>query len=905
MAKIELDEIAGPNGGEESRRLALHWTDQLKTVTDQAEYKRWLKRGQDIEKRYRDERNRTDEEGQRRYNALWSNVEILKPALYGKCPQPVAERRFKDKDPTGRSAAQMLERALRNEIEICGFNEALQQAVSDYLLPGRGTVWVRYEPEIEESVSLPPVTETDLRDSEGNILVGKDAAGYGQQSDTSADRGTQNPGDIREGSTDEGEDEGEPEEPTEEPEDKEELEEEKLFDTGDRIIRESTPVDYVNWRDFITLPVKARVWKEVTAVGKRVYLSRNQMIKRFGKEIGKGIPIERDTRGQATQFTTMQSIGDEDKAQIWEIWDRDTETVYWVAENYPYLCDKKEDPLNLENFFPCPPPIYANSTTSSLTPVPDFIQYQDQATQIDELTQRIALVTKALKVAGVYNAAAHGIQRLFNESVENELIPVDDWAAFSEKGGIQGNLSFIPINDIMLILNELMKAKDMQVQEMDRLTGITDIMRGTTDARETLGGQRLKSNSAGTRLTSRQNEIARFARDTVRIMADIMCQHFSPPSLIEISGALYEEGLGPDDMPPLNDLLNKGAPTPGSQPTPGLPGQPQAPTSGALPAPGQPGAGPGAPPPAPGMPPPAGPPLGIPGAPPQGEHQRFAEQWVQRQQMMEQQIPWQLVHKLQALQRIKKAIDLLRDERVRGFRVDIEVDSTIFPDAEQEKQDRTQFIAGITQFLQVATVLGSQMPIAIPMLGKLLQFGVRGYRVGRDLETTIEEFSDAAIIQAQLAQKQAQNQPNPEQQKIEIEKVKALSQVQTDQAKIKNDAARAQADVQTEQIRAQSQRDTGMLDIQRQREQSQAEVQDRHMEMAAKTHETQSKIQQTQMATEAEKQSHEMEMRMKQTEVMIELLKYQLEQYKAQMAAQHASMMPAMPTGPTEGPGNA
>ena len=46
---------------------------------------------------------------------------------------------------------------------------------------------------------------------------------------------------------------------------------------------------------------------------------------------------------------------------------------------------------------------------------------------------------------------------------------------------------------------------------MDRLTGITDIMRGTTDARETLGGQRLKSNSAGTRLQRRQNEAARLS----------------------------------------------------------------------------------------------------------------------------------------------------------------------------------------------------------------------------------------------------------------------------------------------------------------------------------------------------------------------------------------------------------
>ena len=87
-------------------------------------------------KRYRDERYRvSNEDGARRYSSYGLNVEILKPALYGRVPIPIAERRFKDKDPTGRGAAQIIERALRNEVEICGYHEAMGQAVNDYLLP--------------------------------------------------------------------------------------------------------------------------------------------------------------------------------------------------------------------------------------------------------------------------------------------------------------------------------------------------------------------------------------------------------------------------------------------------------------------------------------------------------------------------------------------------------------------------------------------------------------------------------------------------------------------------------------------------------------------------------------------------------------------------------------------------
>ena len=78
---------------------------------------------------------------------------------------------------------------------------------------------------------------------------------------------------------------------------------------------------------------------------------------------------------------------------VYEIWNKDDGKVYWVADGYPHLCDVQEDPLKLENFFPTPRPLYANATNDTLIPVPDYYQYQDQAAQIDELTQRIALLT--------------------------------------------------------------------------------------------------------------------------------------------------------------------------------------------------------------------------------------------------------------------------------------------------------------------------------------------------------------------------------------------------------------------------------------------------------------------------------------------------------------------------------
>ena len=775
--EIELDPLAGPDGGDKSYRKAAFWADQIEKMGKDKGFTQYLKRGHKIEARYRDERNKGDEESRRRYSALWSNVEILKPAIYGRTPLPIAERKFGDKDPIARGAAQILERALRNEIEICGFNEALSQAVNDYLLPGRGTVWVRYEPQISRGISLGTEDSIDMKDAEGEL----------------------NP------------------ELEDEIADGEDPVEDKLEETGDEVVRESTPVDYIHWEDFLIFPVNARTWAEVVAVGKRVYLSYEQMRDRFGKDIAKKVPLQKDER-QKERFENSNPEN-EVKGEVFEIWSKQDRSVYWVAEGYDWLLDRKDDPLNLEGFFPCPRPIIANQTNGTLLPVADYIEYQDQAAQIDELSQRIAMLTRACKVAGTYNAAAKGIQRLLNESVENELIPVDDWSAFADKGGIAGQISYLPLKEVIGVLNELTSIKEKQIEEMDRLTGINDLMRGTTDARETLGGQRLKSNYTGTRLTARQNEVARFARDTVRIMADIMAQHFSPQSLVEVSGAMFEEGLGvsqdqiqqlqaaqpsmPPQMPapmapqaggPLGIPGPAGIPAPPPvQPVGGnvVPFQPR---PAVPPGMGQPPMPMTAPPVAPGLPP-----------PPPPDPMQIAVQ--------------------QAVQRIDAAIGLIRNERLRGFRVDIEVDSTIYGDAAQEKGDRTEFLAEVTKYLQTAMAMSAQVPEITPLMGKLLQFGVRGFRVGRDLESSIEEFCDMAVKLAKQKQIQAESKPNPETVKAQAQAEQAKATTVAATARAQADVAKSQSDIKAAQITSQTDQQTQQAEMVRQQMESQADQQ--------------------------------------------------------------------------------
>jgi hypothetical protein len=156
------------------------------------------------------------------------------------------------------------------------------------------------------------------------------------------------------------------------------------------------------------------------------------------------------------------------------------------------------------------------------------------------------------------------------------------------------------------------------------------------------------------------------------------------------------------------------------------------------------------------------------------------------------------------LKRIIDALKLLKNERLRGFRVDIEVDSTIYGDSEQEKKDRIEFLQMVTQYLQTAGGMAAQFPDVAELLGKMLQFGVRGFKVGRDLEVAIGEFVDNAPEMIAKYKAQQQSQQSPERAHAEAEIKKAEMMMQLTQIKGQNDMQSHAAEVKRQHLESQS-----------------------------------------------------------------------------------------------------
>lgn len=625
-----------------------YWSDCIAQYNKDAQ--KWVDRCKKIVKHYKDER-KDELAGVIRYNILWANIQTLKPALYAKDPHPEVERRFKDNDDLGRVASDILERCLSYSIGNHGFGDIMRECVLDKLLVGRGVAWVRYVPSFKDA------------EEPGMVTDDASAEGYGEGSD-------------------------EPEE------------------AAQVIDFEDIAYDFVYYEDFGYS--KSRTWEEVGAVWRRVFLSRDELVERFGEEIGKAIPLDHKAE-DAPEDTTQK------KATIYEIWDKCEKEAIWLSLEYPDLLDVRKDPLGLSSFFPCPKPMFGTIANDSTIPVPDYALYQDQAIELDQLTQRIAMITKAIKVAGVYDASAKDIDRLMSDGVTNQLIPVDNWAMFAEKGGISGAVSLLPMAEIAQTLMQLYEIRDKVKQDLYEISGMSDIIRGASDPNETATAQKIKSNYASVRLNDQQRDVQRFARDLLRIAGEIIPNLFQIETIKQICGVR---------------LLT--------------------------------------------------------------EQEKQQIQMAQQNPQIAQQIPAEQL-KLMVEPSWEQIEQLFKDQTKRNFRIDIETDSTIMQDAQQEQQSRLEFVNTIGQAIQGAATIAKTTPQLLPAIAESIMFLIRGYKVGRSTESA---FKTALEKMEQLSEQPTAPQGDHKNSgdMLQVEQMKQQGGAQTEQLK-------QQGAAQLEQVR--------------------------------------------------------------------------------------------------------
>ena len=179
--------------------------------------------------------------------------------------------------------------------------------------------------------------------------------------------------------------------------------------------------------------------------------------------------------------------------------------------------------------------------------------------------------------------------------------------------------------------------------------------------------------------------------------------------------------------------------------------------------------------------------------------------------------------------------ELLQTDKARGFRVDVETDSTVEMDAGQTQEARTEFLQSAGNFLNNILPVMQTVPKLIPVAGEMLLFAVRGYRAGRTLESAFEQAVQAMnqeLEQQKQAEAQQQQQgppPDPEaeakaaqiQQKMQMEGQKGQAQIQGMQQKAQIEGQKGQTQLQQLQQQGQIEGAKGQLEL----SQGQAELQ--------------------------------------------------------------------------------
>lgn len=445
--------------------------DSLKIERD------WRNVGQVVQQIYRGELDASGKgtKNSSRFNSLNSNTTILLPSLFSKSPKPDIRAQSDSTNQFIDQGCTILEKLSEVILETSDSYEAIKAAVLEVLLPGRGTCRIRWDP-IVEVTQVPDPT---------------------------------NPGAMVE-------------------------QYEKLLD---RLY-----LEHVYWEDFTYEQTPS--WQSTGWVAFRHLMTEDTFMMHFGEEpivqqwvaAGKKNEIFRwtdKTAGRSREGNNVPNNSEnlQDvilKAMVWEYWDKSTREVVWICNDMGgYVLRISPDPMGLTNFFPCPRPLVAVTTTDQQLPVPEYTIYQDLAGEVDSISDRIAALVKRIKVVGAYDGAQEELKEVLRQEDGN----MKSINGLDINFDLSKHIWLLPLNELVQALQILYQSRNESKQAMYEVTGISDIVRGQSHASETLGAQQMKTQFAALRIEDRKHSVEFFAQHIVEIICEVVAKHFSPESI--------------------------------------------------------------------------------------------------------------------------------------------------------------------------------------------------------------------------------------------------------------------------------------------------------------------------------------------------------------------------------------
>lgn len=460
---------------------------------------------------------------ERRLNSWWYCVNTLLPAYYSSTPKAEVSLRKMAGGVIEEMSATVLERNVQYILDCefpfdqVGYNAALQ-----FLLTGRSVLWARYEVEIEEEEVEIALFQTP----DGGLVDDKGAPYDGDLEETRP-----GPGGII-------------------------LAKIKVEQKDD----EEAVLDVVQYNDYFCSD--ARNETEVLWRARRAYVTRKDAEKVFGED--KADELHYDSfPDKATKDFNKDDTKYEGKAEIYEIWCKESEMVYWGSKSVDSFIIQREEPaIDFEGFFPCTV-IAQSQDPDSVIPVSDYIHVRDQVLEIERLTTRIHAVTQAIRTNGLYDAAL-GLQVEQLMIGDLKMVPVINWPSYKSRGGLQAGVEFMDITPYVNALQILQGARQTALDQLYETLKVSDLLRGTSEQYKSATANRLESQWSSLGLIVRQNMFCKFISDAIGKLGAIVASQFEPDTLFEVANAnaLIAPLLPPPPEPPAPEMGPDGQPMP-------------------------------------------------------------------------------------------------------------------------------------------------------------------------------------------------------------------------------------------------------------------------------------------------------------------------------------------------------
>lgn len=172
-------------------------------------------------------------------------------------------------------------------------------------------------------------------------------------------------------------------------------------------------------------------------------------------------------------------------------------------------------------------------------------------------------------------------------------------------------------------------------------------------------------------------------------------------------------------------------------------------------------------------------------------------------------------------------LQVLKSDLARNLAIDVETDSTVAMEDEEEKKQRVEFLNYVTPFLEKMLPAINAGAIPADLAKELMLFAIRSFKHGRQLEDAVEAAPGSSQQLAQLSGQMQQLQQQNQQIQAELQKAQQQAG-QAEQAKVQSAQVKAQADT----VKAQATVQKAHIDMARDRQKAEIDDQKARRDIA-------------------------------------------------------------------------